>query len=411
MAAHATPSPGLLYRLISLFLLPLWLGHALWLAVQQRQAGYFWQRLGFSRRVSSSTIWLHAASVGEVNLLKPLVQALASRHPLMLTTFTATGYQHARRIMPPQVLVRVIPIDFLPLSLIFALRHRFVLGLVTETELWPETLYQLRRRGVRLVQINARLSPKSVEAPAAVKRVLGRTLGYFDQHLARTEQDAQYLTRLGADYERIVLAGNLKYASTADEANYDNLIGQPYVLCASTHAGEEELLARSLLAINKVPLIVIAPRHPQRAAEIRRILSPLDPGFRQRSRHEQITAATRVYLADTLGEMKGLMAHAELVIMGGSFDNTGGHNVLEPAQLGKAIITGPSDFNIRQDIGLLAEHSAIVQLGASDELQTVADQLLQDEEARQHLGENARLCLQQQEHVLEFYRETIESYL
>jgi len=403
--------PGPLYRLLSLGLFFVWLGHALWHAIQQRQPDYLWQRLGISPGIKSKTLWLHASSVGEVALLKPLVQSLAAQHPLLLTTFTATGYQHARRIMPPQVLVRVLPIDIYPLSRLFAWRHRFTLGLITETELWPETLYQVQQRGVKLVQINARLSPKSVNASSAIKRILRRTLSYFDKHLARTDQDAQYLTQLGADPARIVVGGNLKYASPPTLDAHDNLIGRPYLLCASTHAGEERLLAETLLAIDHELLIVIAPRHPQRAGEIRKTLERLDPQLRQRSRHEMISGATRVYLADTLGEMKALMAHAELVIMGGSFDSTGGHNVLEPAQLGKAIITGPSDFNIAPDIRLLDEHDAIIQLAGASGLQSTVADLLKDDSARQTLGHNALLCMQQQAHVFEFYRQAINAYL
>jgi 3-deoxy-D-manno-octulosonic-acid transferase len=403
--------PGPLYRLLSLGLFFVWLGHALWHAIQQRQPDYLWQRLGISPGIKSKTIWLHASSVGEVALLKPLAQSLASQHPVLLTTFTATGYQHARRIMPPQVLVRVLPIDIYPLSRLFAWRHPFTLGLITETELWPETLYQVQQQGVRLVQINARLSPKSVNASSTIKRILKRTLNYFDKHLARTDQDAKYLTELGADPARIVVAGNLKYATPQSLGNPDNLIGRRYLLCASTHAGEERLLAESLLDIDSSLLIVIAPRHPQRAGEIRKSLEQFDPHLRQRSRHELISDTTRIYLADTLGEMKSLMAHAELVIMGGSFDSTGGHNVLEPAQLGKAIITGPSDFNIAQDIRLLNEHDAIIQLTQSSSLQSTVARLLKDKQARHLLGHNALSCMQQQAHIFEFYREAINAYL
>ena len=158
--------------------------------------------------------------------------------------------------------------------------------------------------------------------------------------------------QLGATEEKIKIVGNLKSTTDLSPDN-EKLIERDYLLLASSHDNEEKLLLSLMPADFENLLLVIAPRHPSRSREIQRLLSQLGFNYATRSRSEAITTETRVYLADTLGELKAFMAHAQIVIMGGSFDQTGGHNLIEPAALGCALITGPSDSNIRDDIALL----------------------------------------------------------
>ena len=404
-------APSLRYRLLSSLMLPFWLLHALWQTIQHREASYLRQRLGLFPVIGQPCLWVHASSVGEVELVKPLVQALSSERPIVLTTFTATGYRHARRIMPPQILVRALPIDFQPISRAFMRRHAFRLGLIAETELWPETLYQARRQGCELLQINARLSAKTLNAPNWIRGVLQRTLDYFSSNLTRSEEDRARLLSMGIEPERITICGNLKQATQADEQDYPNLVGRPYLLFASTHAPEEKLFGEMMQRLETSLLTVIAPRHPQRAGEILKTLKPLDMAISQRSQHQPVTPHTRIYLADTLGELKALIAHAQLVIMGGSFNSSGGHNLLEAARLGKAVITGPSDDNIRQDVDWLQQHQAVIQVDGTDQLEQELDRLLKDRNKRDLLGANALQAVKTREHVLEDYLDAINAYL
>jgi 3-deoxy-D-manno-octulosonic-acid transferase len=399
------------YRLLSILLLPLWLLHALWQAIQHRELNYLWQRLGLFPVIGEPCLWVHASSVGEVELVKPLIQALAAERPVILTTFTATGYRHARRIMPPQVLVRVLPIDFQLISRAFMRRHAFRLGLIAETELWPETLYQARRQGCELLQINARLSAKTLNAPNWIRGVLQRTLGYFSSNLTRSEQDRERLLSMGISSERITICGNLKQATQANEQDYPDLVGRPYLLFASTHAPEEQLFGEMMQRIDSSLLTVIAPRHPQRAGEILKSLKSLELPISQRSQHQPVTEQTGIYLADTLGELKALIAHAQLVVMGGSFNRSGGHNLLEAARLGKAVITGPSDDNIRQDIDWLQQHQAVIQVDDINQLERELDRLLKDRHQCDLLGTNALQAVRTREHVLQDYLDQISTYL
>lgn len=404
--------PATSYRLLSILLLPLWLLHALWQAIKNRQPSYLWQRLGlFSGRSQPRSIWIHAASVGEVELIRPLVERLSPEHRITITTFTATGYQHALRVLDKKTTIRALPIDLLPISRHFIRRNRFKLALIAETELWPETLYQACRQGIPLIQVNARLSARSLNASAWSRALLKTTLSYFDSILTRTQQDVENLTTLGADSKKITVAGNLKYAQPAEIDPYDRLISRPYILFASSHNPEELLFASILKKIDLKQLIVIAPRHPQRANEILKVVKPLGLAIQQRSKGEEIHPDTQIYLADTLGELKAFMAHAELVVMGGSFADVGGHNVLEPARLGCPIITGPSDDNIQPDIALLKQHGAIIQVSDDRELSEKLEFFLNNSEPREQLSRNALAVMDAQSHILQQYLDVIESYL
>ena len=395
--------PSLGYRLLSALLFMVWVGHAGWMAWRHRRRDYFLQRLGlFNPPSARRAIWIHAASVGEVELIRPLAEALAQNHRVVVSCFTITGFEQAKKNLPNSIDVIALPIDFWPISRAFIQRFDFRLALIAETELWPETLYQTARRGIPLLQINARLSHKSLSTRGWRRALLTRTLGYFDRFLTRNEKDIENLQSMGVATDKISLCGNLKYAGHDGAAEIPApLIERPYILFASTHAPEERLFAEMIERIDHAPLCVIAPRHPKRAAEILRQLKPLALNIRQRSQHEAIDADTDLYLADTLGEMQPLMAHARLVVMGGSFTPVGGHNILEPARLGAAIITGWSDDNIRADIEFLQAHQAIIQVRDIDELIAAINRLLNEESALEALRSQAASVMKNQSQTLQ----------
>ena len=277
-----------------------------------------------------------------------------------------------------------------------------------ETELWPELMTRARRLGIELVLVNARLSAKSLDAGGMFRAVLSRTLACFDRILARSDADRDALIRLGAAADRIDVIGNLKTRSVTTQAT-TRLVERDYLLLASSHTGEERAFVAARPASLHDRLLVIAPRHPDRSAEIQSELKALEIDFAVRSLDQSVTASTAVYLADTLGELAALMAHAELVVMGGSFDQTGGHNLLEPAALGCAIITGPSDSNIRNDIAMLG--SGIRQVDDIDACWRVIQQLLDDPDARATLGQAAKAQLASQPDILQNYLDALAPYL
>ncbi len=400
-------SPGTAYRLFSLLLLPVWLLHAFLHGQSQGLANYLKLRF-FDFRASSkkNKIWVHASSVGEVTAISPLVENLIAEGQIILfTSFTASGLQTIRRQFPDGIESTVIPIDVLPCCWLFFHQHQIKLCLLMETELWPELLYQAARRRIPVIQVNARLSEKSTQAPIFIRYLLRRTIANIDLHLTRNENDRRMLTDLGAEPERIKIIGNLKSGIAAPEV-YEDLIGQDYLLLASSHEGEEALFLQHRRETN--PLIVIAPRHPKRSQLVQSFLSEAGIRYAVRSKEEPIESNTQVYLADTLGELKTFMAHARLVIMGGSFDQTGGHNLIEPASLGCAIITGSSDSNIAADIRQLGD--SIIQVGDMPACWQKIGYLLDNPEAARRMGEKARDVVRQQGDILTNYLEEIRPY-
>jgi 3-deoxy-D-manno-octulosonic-acid transferase len=401
--------PDIGYRLISRLLIPVWYAHALWHGRKHGLKSYFRLRChGLTGRRDTPQIWVHASSVGEIESITPLVdKLLKAGNAVLLTSFTATGYKVIQRNFGDKVQAAIIPVELARNCRRFLNQHSIKLCLLMETELWPEILFQTSLREIPIIQVNARLSNKSLNAPTWLRSVLRRSLGYITLILARNDGDRQNLLQLGADQAKIKVVGNLK-SSINLESSYPNLIERPYLLIASSHETEEAGILAQRRFIDPL-LIVIAPRHPVRSKSIQQELAQMGISFATRSQSQEINTQTEVYLADTLGELRALMAHATIVIMGGSFDSTGGHNLIEPAALGCTIITGPSDKNIREDITLLGD--AIIQVSDVETCWQSVTQLLANPDRARVLGIQARKSVQSQSQILGNYLSEIGPYL
>lgn len=398
-------APPLWYRLLTPILFIFWIIHSVIHALQFKQYNYILLRLGFFKKPEKNSLWIHASSVGEVNLIRPLcTQLLEHNKKLFITTFTATGYQRALELFNKEAIVSVIPMDCWPISAIFANRIETKLNIIAETELWPETLYQVAKKERGLIQINARLSDKSLKTSSTIKTLLINTLNYFDVHFTRYETDINNFTQMGVPSNKIKVIGNLKYAQISNPLETcSNFVNKPFILLASSHAHEELDVSKLLLNNPHFPLLVIAPRHPKRANEIITELNNIDLNISQRSKHQPINKNTHIYLADTFGELDTLFSHAEIVIMGGSFNNVGGHNLLEPASKAACIITGPSESNIKQDIEDLKKHNSVIQVDSIEQLENQVNHLLNHSDIAKKMGENAQKFVLEQHHVLNDY--------
>ena len=404
--------PGAGYRLISFLFLPLWLIHAIWHGHKRNLSGYLKSRLrGGKHRSKQPLVWVHAASVGEVEAVTPLVRALSHQgEAILFTSFTATGYHTIQRNFGDGVETGIIPIDIGWICGRFIRQHEIKLFLLMETELWPELLYQTARKGIPIIQLNARLSRKTLKSPRLIHGLLHRTMSYISLHLTRNEDDRDKLMQLGGPQQKIVIVGNLKSA-TELSPSYPRLVERDYLLLASSHDNEELLLLSHRPASVEKLLLVIAPRHPTRSWAIQQQLSQLGIDYATRSLSQAVNPQTEVYLADTLGELKALMAHARVVIMGGSFDQTGGHNIIEPAALGCAIITGPSDTNIREDIALLGDGEGIFQVRDMVECWEKVEYLLANPGRTREPGLQAQIAVKRRTHILDDYLAEIRPYL
>jgi len=402
-------SPGSAYRLFSLLFLPFWLIHAFWHGQTQGLASYLRQRfLGYKGNSIMPQVWVHASSVGEVIAISPLVKKLRDQgESIFFTSFTASGYQTIQRNFPHDIESGIIPADFVITCRRFVRQHSIKLCLLMETELWPELLFQIASKDIPIIHINARLSEKSTSAPIFVRYLLRRAISCIRLHLTRHELDRQLLIGLGAETENIKIIGNLKSRAEPFESP-DRLLERDYLLLASSHESEEALFLKHRPNQWRRQLIVIIPRHPQRSQAIQRQLLESGIEYAVRSDSQTIKSQTEVYLADTFGELKAFMAHASIVIMGGSFDQTGGHNLIEPANLGCAIITGPSDGNICADIAQLGD--GIVQVDNMDECWQKIEYFLDKPEVSTMIGVKAQKIVQQQDDVLIKYLEEIRPF-
>ena len=379
--ATATPPPAR-YRLLVRLLSPLLLAHLLWRASRDGGARYLRERLGLgtpSRRDAAEgpftetpsaggpgprpeRLWVHAASVGEVVTVLPLLEAMLDGAPppsVVVTTNTPTGAAVLERRAPPAVRHRYLPIDLPGATRRFLERERPDRGWIVETEIWPWLYARCRARGVPLAILNARLSPRTARhARGPLAPVYARALAGVDV-LARSAEDASGYRALGAEPARTHVVGELKFAAPAPGAPApDAPLDRPYALAASTHHDEEERLGRAWLDRDEGGLLVVVPRHPERGAALARRL----PACARRSLGERPGAADRLYLADTLGELDAWYAHARGAFVGGSLSGPGGHNVLEPARHGCPIVVGPRTANFVEPVRALREAAAIAEL-------------------------------------------------
>ena len=398
---------------------PLFIGYTLWRAARDGGADYLWQRLGRHLPDITQPVWMHCASVGEVNAALPLLGALRARHPetpLLVTTNTPTGRAVAVQEMGADITHAYLPLDFNFSVARFLRTVRPRCLVVMETELWPNLYQQCATLDIPLILINARLSERTLRAPALLRRAYAHALGQVAAILARSDADASKFRRLGAPMGRLVIVGNIKFAATgptpaqsSQALSTHDPVGRPYWLAASTHPHEELHLARIWRRLPATSeLLVIAPRHPERRHAILKELAPLGFEIAVRSRGDAVKPTTRIYLADTLGELQSLMKHAVFVFMGGSLIPRGGHNILEPARLAKAVLVGRHMDNFAEETHSLLAAEGLLMAKDDRELGFALERLLTDAELRKALGQRAAAFMRGHEHVLETYLERLE---
>ncbi len=359
------------------------------------------------------SIWVHAVSVGEALAARPLLRALREaypRHRLVLSTTTVTGQSVARDFGAEVDAVCYAPFDF-PAFVNRALdRIDPELLLVVDTEIWPNLLRACRRRGVGTLIVNGRLSDRSFRRYRLVRCCMRRVLADVARVCAQTEEWGRRFVAIGAEPARVTVTGSLKFDAVAGSpagprahdggdggdlrAAFEFARGRPVVIAASTLRGEEEPVLRAYARVREVSpgaLLVIAPRHAERFGEARRIAersgncvnmrSDLAPGRDPRA---------DVIILNTLGELGRLFDIASAVFVGGSLVPAGGHNLIEPAAYGRAIVVGPHMENFADVTREFVSRGAAIQVRDADELEEALAGLMRDGERRGRLGTVAR---------------------
>lgn len=391
---------GWLYTGVLFLLLPYVIFHLIWRARRQPEYLRHWgERFGSYYRVRPlrPVIWLHAVSVGETRAAAPLVKALQARYPdyqILLTHMTPTGRETGEQLFGSEVLRCYLPYDY-PFAVRRFLDHyKPELGLLLETEIWPNLIQACRVANVPLCLVNARLSEKSAHRYARFGKLTAASLRQMSAVAAQTEEDAQRLVALGAS--NVSVMGNLKFdiAPSAEMLELGGRLSQRFgpertiFLAASTREGEEEKILAAMQGI-EIPdlLTVIVPRHPQRFDAVAQLLEQRGISWQRRSAEQPIGAATQVVLGDSMGEMFAYYAACDVAFIGGSLLPCGGQNLIEACAVGKPVILGPHTWNFAEAAEQAVEAGAAVRVANEDELARELQDILQSPERRRRMGQ------------------------
>jgi 3-deoxy-D-manno-octulosonic-acid transferase len=393
----------ILYTALLWLLLPYILLRLLWRARRQPEyLGHVAERFGLYPRNEDigneddigrdgkPLIWLHAVSVGETRATQSLVARLRAAYPghrILLTHATPTGRAAGVQLYDDDVLRAYLPYDY-PFAARRFLKHfNPQVGILMETEIWPNLIRAAHGQGVPLLLLNARMSEKSARGYA---RFAGLTRGALEQLsgvAAQTEEDAARLRALGAS--DVSVMGNLKFDIEAPPAMLElgSRLREQFgaarrvFLAASTREGEEELLLDAWASAPTGALLVIVPRHPQRFDEVAAMLERRGIPYQRRSGDREVDPSVRAVLGDSMGEMFAYYATADLAFVGGSLQPCGGQNLIEACAVGTPVLVGPHTFNFAEATRLAVAAGAAMQVGDAARLVEEARRLLEDGEA------------------------------
>lgn len=348
------------YRVLSALLEPAAAGLLVW----RRRRGKedptrFAERRGYPgvRRPDKTLVWLHGASVGETVTLLPLVEKLQRRGlAVLVTSGTVTSAKLLAARLPAGVIHQYLPLDVPRYMRRFLDYWRPEIGLICESEIWPNLIIEAKARMIALVLVNARMSERSFRRWYKAPQTSRYLLSGFECCLAQSQGDGERLAQLGAP--RVSIAGNLKFDVPAPPADANTLAildglttGRPVWIAASTHPGEEEQIISAHLGIKAhLPklLTIIAPRHPQRGVEIEELAQANRVAVARRGAGQQPERDVELYIADTVGELGLFYRLSQVAFLGGSLVPVGGHNPIEPAKLGCALLHGPHVGNFAE---------------------------------------------------------------
>jgi len=363
------------------------------------------QRLGFVPRQpegSDRPVWVHAASVGEVETVWPLVKMLSERFRVVVSTLTPTGWDTARNKAEAEACL-FFPIDtpkFVARS-VGRITPRLII--IAETEMWPCFIYEAKKCGIPLVFVNARISDRTLRCYMALRPFFAPLINSASLIGVQGEEHAERFAMLGVKSERIRSFGNFKLdvdqkaleeraASLDAELSRFVPADKPLVVFASTHRGEEELLLPAISSTKGRALCVVTPRHPERANEVAALLKSEGLGF---SLLSSGTPHPEVLVIDAIGKLIYFYARSAAAFVGGSLTPIGGHNMAEPAALGKPTLFGPHVSNFREPARILLDSHGAIMVESARELASRVTELLDDPKRASDIGARARKAIEE----------------
>lgn len=377
---------------------------------------------------SGKSVWIHAVSVGEVAAAMPFIDEFRKTFPdyrIFLSTVTATGNQFAKKIKD------IDGLFFFPFDYSFAVKKAIThispnMFITFETEIWPNFLKSAQDMKIPCILVNGRISPDSFKRYKKAKFLFKHILKNFSAFCMQTEQDRTRIMELGAEKRKVRVTGNTKFdALVSKEENADvknkftKLFGirenDKVIIAGSTHKGEEEKVLDAFQYIcQKVTnvLLILAPRHPERFREITKLLEDRNIDYILRSTLDKIKRdKQQVIILDTIGELSKLYTIADVVFIGGSLVPTGGHNVIEPASLGKPVVFGPYMYNFTESAKLLLECKGAIQISDEAELAACLLKLILNPEYAEQIGKIAKEAVQKNKGASKRNLEVISRFL
>lgn len=407
-----------LYSLLFYLALPL---VALRLLMRGRKAPAYRRRVGerFALGLPAfkqGGIWLHTVSVGESIAAAPLVRALQERYPdlpITMTCMTPTGSERIRALFGDSVQHCYMPYDVPCRARKFLRQLKPRLAVVMETELWPNHIHQCAVMSIPVVLANGRLSERSARGYGRFPRLIAPMLQQMSALAVQTQTEAERFIALGAPTDRVQVTGSIKFDLQVDQhlleqaatikASWETA-QRPIWIAASTHEGEDVPILqahRQLLAGFPDALLILVPRHPERFEAVHQLCIAQGMHTQRRSGQEPVQAAHQVLLGDTMGELLLLYALADVAFVGGSLVAHGGHNVLEPAALGKPVISGPHYFNFLDIVGQMQHAGALCEVSDAGELATAVQQLWRNQELCQSMRQAGYQVLENNQGALD----------
>ncbi|MGR9106253.1 MAG: lipid IV(A) 3-deoxy-D-manno-octulosonic acid transferase [Gammaproteobacteria bacterium] len=385
------------------------------------------ERLAIYRKPAQKTrvIWFHAVSFGEAEAVFPLIQTFKAQHPdipQLVSTTTLTGSNRIRAVLGESVQHVYLPYDLPGSAARFLRRFEPILGVVVETEIWPNLYRECAARKIPLAIINARLSEKSARNYQKIRGLVQDTLSHVSLVAAQTSDDARRFAELGANPDTVRVTGNIKFDYPVPDSLRTEgirlrrqLFGErPVWIAASTHPGEEEQILAAFAAIRKnVPdlVLILVPRRPERFGRVRALCE--NRGFRVILRSSGLPCRENgdLFLLDSMGELKQFYATADIAYIGGSLVENGGHNALEAAALGIPVLFGPHMFNFQTIADSLVRAGAAFQITDPSSLAEKTAKLLENRDYRSTAGNSAKKFVQDNRGALKKMFELLEPYL
>jgi 3-deoxy-D-manno-octulosonic-acid transferase len=417
----------LVYTFFYYLFLPLILLRLFWKGREFPDYRTRWQeRFACSLPNLSSSIWLHTVSLGEAIAATPLIREIKKRYPhidIVVTTTTATGSQRILQAFHKhEVHHFYVPYD-IPIVIKKFLNHiNPSLVIIMETELWPNILYHCTKRHIPILLANARLSTNSFLGYKKLSRFMRQMLNHITLIAAQSEMDAKRYIALGADPSHVEIFGNIKFDITVSQEimtkgvklrnNWGN--NRSIWIAASTHEGEEKQVLLAWHEIkNSIPdlLLVLVPRHPERFSKVTELCKQHGLATISYLKEEACLPTTDVVIGDTTGELPAFYAASDVVFVGGSLVDFGGHNLLEPAALALPIITGPYLSNFQEISKLLVAANAVIYVKNHQELKTAVIKLFNNKNLRLTQGKAGLQVIEHHKGALTKLIQWVDSHL